>query len=109
MDRNGLSELQLQIILRILAPFAGQIEQVGLFGSRATGRYRENSDIDMVLYGTLDEKTIDRIYTLLNESALSINVDLKSYRHITHNRFKAHIDEAMRPLFSHQQLCNYHQ
>ncbi len=42
-----------------------------------------NSDIDLVIYGSLDEKTMDRIFTLLNDSNLPIKIDLQVYDLIT--------------------------
>jgi predicted nucleotidyltransferase len=98
MTNHGLNDKQLATIRQILAPFATQIERVGLFGSRATGRYRSDSDIDMVLYGTLDEKTVDRIITLFNESSLPMKVDIQAYHLITYPPLKAHIDAVMLPL-----------
>ena len=49
---NGLSDKELNIITRILKPYAAKISQVKIFGSRATGKYRKNSDIDLVIYGS---------------------------------------------------------
>ena len=95
---HGLSEKQLQIIKNVLAPFKGSISSVGLFGSRATCKYRPNSDIDIVLYGTLDEQTADRIFTLMNDSGLPIKVDIQVYHHITNPLLKSHIDNVMQPI-----------
>lgn len=102
---HGLSIRQLDTIRNILSPFANQIEHVGLFGSRATGLYRYNSDIDIVIYGSLNEKTTDRIFTLLNDSNLPIKVDVKAYNLITYLPLKEHIDNNMVVLFTHNQLC----
>lgn len=104
---HQLSAEQLATLRRILAPFAEQIEQVGLFGSRATGRARPNSDIDLVLYGALDEATIDRIWTLFDESNLALKVDVNAYDLITHAGLKAHIDQVMLPLFTKEEIGSY--
>jgi predicted nucleotidyltransferase len=101
---HGLSNTQLSEIKRILYPFAGNIESVGFFGSRATGKYRPNSDIDMVIYGDLSEKNTDRIATLFGDSKLPVKVDVIAYNHITYPTLKAHIDAVVKTLFTHEDL-----
>lgn len=96
---HGLTLEQINIIHKILLPFLNQIERVGLFGSRATGLYRSNSDIDLVIYGSLDEKAMDRIFTLLNDSNLPFKVDVQVYELINYPPLKNHIDSDMLPLF----------
>jgi len=101
---HGLSKEQIEVLRKILSPFAGQIERVGFFGSRATGRYRANSDIDMVIYGSIDEKTMDRLFTLLNDSNLPFKIDLVVYNLISYQSLKKHIDDNMLLLFTRDQL-----
>jgi predicted nucleotidyltransferase len=107
MEKHGLSDKQLNIMLDVLAPYWHTIELVGIFGSRATGKYRLNSDIDLVLYGSLDEKTADRIARLFEESFLPVKVDVQVYQYITFEPLKAHIDRVMLPLFTQQDLKQY--
>ena len=104
MNDNGLSDEQLNIIKGVLLPFAENIESVGLFGSRAIGKYRSNSDIDMVIYGNLSEKTADRIATLFTDSSLPVKVDVISYNHIAYPPLKVHIDSVVKSLFNHEDL-----
>ena len=99
MSNNGLTLRDLETIQQVLKPFSAQIEQVGLFGSRATEAYRPNSDIDLVLYGdALDEQTIDRIGTLFAESSLPYKVDVKAYHLVNYLPLKEHIDTVFQPL-----------
>lgn len=107
MIRHGLSSKQLDIIRDILRPFLEHIDSVGLFGSRATGLYRANSDIDIVIYGSLDEKSIDRLFTLLNESQLPMTVDVQAYNLIKYQPLKDHIDANMLVLFNRESLDSY--
>lgn len=95
-----------QIIADVLRPFASQIELVGIFGSRATGKARPSSDIDMVLFGALDDRQIQRIWTLFDTSALAVAVDVLAYDAITHAPLKRHIDNVMRPLFAKAELLD---
>jgi len=101
---HGLSTKQLNILHKALLPFAEQIELVGLFGSRATGVYRSNSDIDLVIYGSINEKTVDRIFTLLNDCNLPVKVDVQAYNLIANASLKSHIDSKMLLLFTQEQL-----
>ena len=104
MPSHGLTDRQLGILRDILTPYAEKIERVGLFGSRATGKARANSDIDMVLYGTLDETDIDRLRTLFDESGLALKVDLVGYSLVDYPPFKKHIDNVMQILLTQSDL-----
>ncbi|CAO5673885.1 MAG: hypothetical protein CNLJKLNK_01372 [Holosporales bacterium] len=104
MTDDGLTPLQKTIIREILRPFVNKIDMVGLFGSRATGAYRDNSDIDMVIYGDLKEDDVNRLWTLFDASPLPIKVDIQAYSLITYPPLKKHIDEFMKPLFLKEEL-----
>jgi predicted nucleotidyltransferase len=95
---HGLTSTHLAILRAILAPFMEHITTIGLFGSRATGKYRPNSDIDLVLYGTLTQAMVDRIHSLCAESHLPYTVDVHAYHLISYPPLKAHIDAVMKPL-----------
>ena len=96
---HGLSRKQLATVSQILAPWADRITAVEVFGSRATGAYRPNSDLDLLLHGTLEQRTIDRLWTLFHESNLPFAVDVKSYDLITYEPLRNHMDRVRRPLF----------
>lgn len=102
MTNHGLSKSQLEIIKNILVPFSQKISRVALFGSRATGLYRPNSDIDLVLYGDIEEKTVDCIWTHFAESSLPVKVDVLAYNLLTYAPLKMHIDNVNRPIFFHK-------
>ena len=101
---HGLSDRQLAVLKQILALYAEDIASVELFGSRATGDYRPNSDVDLVLRGGIKEKQIDRLWTLFHESNLPISVDVKSYELTTYPPLKAHMDKVCKTLFTQQDL-----
>ena len=104
---HGLTESQLKILLDILAPYGEQIGQVKLFGSRAQGTSRDNSDIDMVVYGDISDSIIDRLGTLFNESLLPISVDIIAYQPKLYPPLKRHIDTFGRVLFTQDELQNH--
>jgi uncharacterized protein len=106
MSNHGLTPPQMQLISTILRPYARKITLVGLFGSRATGTYRANSDIDLVLYGTLAAREVDRLHSLFEESALPMKVDVVAYDLIDHPPLQAHITAVMQPLFAKGIECD---
>ena len=87
-----------------MANFADEITQVDLFGSRATGNFRENSDVDLVVHGDVKDATIDRLWTLFNESNLPFSVDVASYETISYRPLKEHVDAVGRCLFSAEEI-----
>ncbi|MCY4277781.1 MAG: nucleotidyltransferase domain-containing protein [Gammaproteobacteria bacterium] len=94
----GLSPQQLQVITDILTTAVPSIEQVKVFGSRSTGRFRPQSDLDLVIYGSIDDSLCDHLWTLFGDSNLPFGVDLKNYRTIDYQPLKDHIDAVARPL-----------
>jgi uncharacterized protein len=104
LDQPTITARQREILGEVLRPFADVIDSVGVFGSRAIGTARENSDIDLVIYGPITERQIDRLWTLFDESNLAVRVDILGYNHIKNAAMRAHIDRFMRPLFGRNEL-----
>lgn len=102
--RHGLDARALRILRDVLEPFAAGIDRVCLFGSRAAGTARENSDIDLVIHGPIGDQQIDRIWTLFDESGLPVPVDVVSYEAIDHRPLREHIDAAEVTLFTRAEL-----
>ena len=103
---HGLTPAQLSRLKEILAPFAEHLDRVVLFGSRASGAYRPSSDIDLALYGPIDEKKVDRLHTLFMESSLPVRVDVVSYQALQSATLKQHIDQAGVTLFDKDALMS---
>jgi uncharacterized protein len=99
-----LTRVEREILARTLAPFAYRIERVAVFGSRATGLARPNSDIDLVLYGDVDSELEGRIWTLLDDSQLAVPVDVVAYAMIRHEGLKRHIDTTAVVVFEAKDL-----
>ena len=87
------------LLKSILAPFSDRIDRVTLFGSHATGTARGNSDIDLVVHGSLSKADIDRLWTLFDDSSLSVPVDIIAYNHAVYPPLKRHIDAVEKTLF----------
>ena len=101
---HGLTVEQVQIIKKIIYSYQDKIIKIDLFGSRAMGSYKENSDIDLVIHGTLNVEEIDHLFTLFRESNLAVFVDIKEYDSIDYLPLKKHIDEVAVTLFDREDL-----
>lgn len=89
--------LNLQVIERIQGVFAKypQIAEVILYGSRAKGNFRPNSDIDLTMKGdglNLTEQL--RIENELDDLLLPYKIDLSVYHHIQNADLIDHIDRV---------------
>ena len=69
-----------------------ELEQVILFGSRATGRATERSDIDLATRGIRDRHRLGRLSLDLDETAIPQECGVQAYEQIRHAPLKAHID-----------------
>ncbi len=103
---HGLSTPQLQTLKTILKQCPSVVEKVSVFGSRATATCKSYSDIDLVLYGSISEGDIDRLWTLFNESNLPYKVDINAYHLIHYPPLKRHIDQFSKVLFTQDELDN---
>lgn len=103
-DGITISERERSIAKKVLAPFADRIDRVAIFGSRVLGRARPESDIDLVLYGGLDDRVVARIWTLFHQSSLSVTVDVVRYEGLGETSLRRHIDRYAKILFTHDDL-----
>lgn len=93
MSQFGLTEKELHYIQEQLARYP-QIEEVKIFGSRATGNYKSGSDVDIALYGEINLQTLAKIKSNLEEKGpLPYFFDLVIYNQITNPDLKNHIDQ----------------
>jgi len=76
-----------------------EIKRAQIFGSRALGSYRQNSDIDLALWGDIDELSLATIYAELDELPLPYKFDLVIYGEITHPPLREHIDRFGQDIF----------
>lgn len=93
MDNFGLSQ---QTIFLINNLFAGikEIETVKIFGSRAKGNFKPNSDIDFVIYGNcITDKLIRHISSELEELSTPYRYDVVAYSAIDNEDLIKNIDK----------------
>lgn len=71
------------------------IEKVVIYGSRATGKYKVGSDIDLVMYGNdLNYQIQMDIFDALDELLLPYSIDLAIYHTLNHDNLKEHINNV---------------
>jgi predicted nucleotidyltransferase len=99
----GLSDRTLNTLNSIFKKYPG-IRQVILYGSRAKGKYREGSDIDLSLKtgdGALfDHRELLRIAGDFDDSDLPYLVDVCIYDKLSNPDLKEHIDRVGKLLYS---------
>ncbi len=92
MDKFGLPEKTYELIKNYLSTVK-EIDNIKIFGSRARGNYKPNSDIDLVLFGKdLNEKIILHIATELDELPTPYKFDILDYKTIDNENLKNIID-----------------
>lgn len=88
----------------VFVPHAAKLESVGVYGSRAQGRARPGSDVDLVIYGAVSADDVAQMRIDLEESDLSIFADITAYDAIRHPALRQEIDTWMQPLFTRAEL-----
>ena len=89
----GLSQKELEILKEVFKKF-DNINEVILFGSRALGKHRPSSDIDLAIKGNVDINTLSKLkYILEEETTLPYFFDIVIYDNLENQELKKHIDE----------------
>ncbi len=92
MPDDALTPAQADELMRVLRSFAGQVRRVELFGSRARGTHRPGSDIDLAVSGPIDAAGLRDLAAALDESDLSVTVDLHHRDRVADPALRAAID-----------------
>lgn len=94
MSEFGLPPKALATVREILARHP-EVDEAILYGSRATGRHRAGSDIDLTLVGSaLTPRHLAHIAGELDDSSSPYTVDLSLRALIEEPALRAHIDAA---------------
>ena len=95
----GLPEKAIQAILRVLAAHP-DVEQAIVYGSRALGRQRPASDIDLTLIGpTISLRTLAQIEAELDDLLLPWMIDLSRRADLSHPPLLDHIARVGQVLY----------
>lgn len=92
MNNFGLSEKTIEIIKKLLSNYP-PIKEVKIFGSRAKGNYKPSSDIDLALFGNIDDKLLRHIASELDELPTPYQFDVLNYNDIDNENLKNNIDK----------------
>jgi predicted nucleotidyltransferase len=76
-----------------------EISETRVFGSRAMQRHRQESDVDLALYGEVDEALANRVAGELDELPLPYAFDVCAYPQLRHSPLREHIDRVGRRFF----------
>lgn len=90
----GFKKETLKKINSIFARYE-EVEEVVLYGSRAKGKYKPGSDVDLTLKGKkLNLKLLNKISLDLDDLLLPYTFDLSIYHHITNPDLIEHIERV---------------
>jgi predicted nucleotidyltransferase len=89
----GLPERAVEKINSVFV-FHDSIKKAILYGSRAKGTYKNGSDIDITLFGTLSFQELLRIETELDDLLLPWMIDLSLYDQIDNQSLRDHIERV---------------
>jgi predicted nucleotidyltransferase len=95
---RGLQQQECNLFGTVFARYP-QIRRVCVFGSRALGTHRPNSDVDLVAFGTLDRATAARIAQELDALPLPYLVDFVVYDEIISTPLRQHIDTVAQQIY----------
>jgi|688.fasta_scaffold02287_25 predicted nucleotidyltransferase len=102
---TGLPPEALAAIRAVLAAYP-EVEQAILYGSRALGRHRPASDIDLTLVGAgISADSLARIDAALDDLLLPWMIDLSHRDAISHPALQAHIERAGTLLYQRTDPC----
>jgi predicted nucleotidyltransferase len=85
----GLSEKNINLIIGVLTDCG--VSKAVIFGSRAKGNFRYNSDIDIAVWGNVN---IGHILTELDELPMPYKFDVVSYESLKNDKLREHIDRV---------------
>ena len=91
MNDFGLSSKNLSALIKIFKKHS-EIERVMIFGSRATGRYKPGSDVDLALWQREGTDVIARLYSDLEDSTIPYFFDIVDFRSLEADKFKQTIE-----------------
>ncbi len=98
MTTIQLEERHLQTIRAILQRHPS-VERAAIFGSRTVGSSDHGSDIDLALYGDIDEHALGMIRSDLEDTTIPSFFDVLVYSTITNEALRAHIDAHGKVIF----------
>lgn len=87
-----------RIVAEILTRALGQTTQVKVYGSRATGKARPASDLDLVIFPPASDTLVGELALAFEECDLPIFVDVVAWENISNPVLRAEIARDAIPL-----------
>ena len=102
MTVPGTAGLMPSVIEALRSVFARhpEIDEVVLFGSRAKGNQRPESDIDLAVRGLDDDRAVEALAEELDELPLPFLFDVKSLDAIRNPELLAHVRRVGRSIYT---------
>ena len=95
----GLKQQEVESIMRIFSAFP-EVEKAILYGSRAKGTYRPNSDIDISLMGSkLTLGVLNHVSWQLDDLLLPYTFDLSNFHQINNPTLVEHIERIGKVIY----------
>jgi predicted nucleotidyltransferase len=94
----GLSAQAEQLIQTVFQQYP-EITWVQIFGSRALGNYRDNSDVDLVIRDNISDELLRKVILEIDELPLPYLFDIVCYAQISHAPFCEHIDHFAKDFY----------
>lgn len=101
IETFGLGPEALELVREVFRRHP-EVREVRVFGSRATGHFADNSDVDLAVRGSTDPRIVGRIIRELDELPLPYIFDVQAYDAIRHPPLRQHIDEVGKTLYCGQ-------
>ncbi|MEY4549412.1 MAG: hypothetical protein RL685_5607 [Pseudomonadota bacterium] len=94
----GLDARASALVRSVLARYPA-VQEARIFGSRAMNRHRPESDVDLALFGDVDDLLANRIAGELDELPVPFTFDVCAYQQVEHAALREHIDRVGRRFF----------
>lgn len=99
MNYFGLSSNSINKINSVFKQYS-EINEVVIFGSRAKGNHRDNSDIDLAIKGNnINLSVLQQIEIKLDELYIPVSIDLVVYNKIENTDLTNHINRVGKPFY----------
>jgi uncharacterized protein len=98
MSEFGLDDRALRLIRSVFDRHPN-IREARVFGSRAKGTHRRESDVDIALFGDVDNVEASLVTSELDDLPLPYRFDVQAYSCIKHAPLREHIDRVGLPMF----------
>ncbi len=101
----NLDPRHLETLIEILSKYPA-ISKASIFGSRALRTNDAGSDVDLVLFGNIDEQLLGLVRNDVEETSLPYFFDILSHDSITHTALLKHIEDHAITVFTQENLSS---